>query len=140
GPRTPQRDAGRKVVVPFLRRAGATAVAIVVATHGDADHLGGIPAILAAFPPALVLEPGEPLGRSLYLEFLGAVEAAGSAWRPALALISVGAHNNYGHPAPEVVARLAAHDVRVLRTDRDGTITLDFGPHGAPHIDVGHHD
>ena len=76
---------GRRVVVPFLRRAGATAVAVVVATHGDADHLGGVPAVLEAFPPALVLEPGEPLGRPLYLEFLSAVEASGAAWHAARA-------------------------------------------------------
>jgi competence protein ComEC len=231
GPRTPERDAGRRVVVPFLRRHGAGAVTLVVATHGDADHLGGIPAVLAAFPPALVFEPGEPLGRPLYLEFLGAVEASGAAWhparagdrialdgvtlevlspdsgwmetpadvndhgvvlrvtygetrllfqadaglpvearlagrvgpvgvlkvghhgsrtatsdlwldelRPALAVISVGAHNNYGHPAAEVLTRLAAHGIRVLRTDRDGTITMDIDGQRGTHIDVSHHD
>src|SRR6185437_10935544 len=41
GPRTPQGDAGRRVVVPFLRGQGVGRVAVVVATHGDADHLGG---------------------------------------------------------------------------------------------------
>src|SRR5439155_281441 len=44
GPRTPVRDAGRSVVIPYLRRHGAPGLALVVATHGDADHLGGIPA------------------------------------------------------------------------------------------------
>src|SRR5207249_1813384 len=57
--------------------------ALVVATHGDADHLGGLPAVIAAFPPRLVVEPGEPLGRPLYLEFLAAVEASGAAWHAA---------------------------------------------------------
>ena len=45
--------------------------------------------------------------------------------RPEIAVISVGARNTYGHPAPEVVARLAAHGVQVHRTDREGTITLE---------------
>src|SRR2546428_6338744 len=58
GPRTPERDAGRRVVVPFLRDQGVGRVAVVVATHGDADHLGALPAVVEAFPPALVLEPG----------------------------------------------------------------------------------
>jgi competence protein ComEC len=215
GPRTPEGDAGRRVVIPFLRRAGAAAVTLVVASHGDADHLGGIPAIIEAFHPQLVLEPGEPLGRPLYLEFLATVEASGAGYRaaragdrialdgvtvdvlspdsalvafpldvndhgvvvrvtygdvrllfqgdaglaveahlaghagpvellkvghhgsrtatsdewltelqPRAAVISVGRHNHYGHPAPEVVARLAQHGIAIFRTDRDGTITF----------------
>src|SRR5207247_5921855 len=60
GPRTPERDAGRRVVVPFLRDQGVGRVAGVVATHGDADHLGGLPAVVEAFRPALVRGPGAP--------------------------------------------------------------------------------
>src|SRR5438445_334613 len=85
GPRTPERDAGRRVVVPFLRDQGVGRVAVVVATHGDADHLGGLPAVVEAFPSELVLEPGEPLGRPLYLEFLAGVEASGARWHGARA-------------------------------------------------------
>jgi len=225
GPRTPDADAGRRTVIPFLRRARAGGVSIVVATHGDADHLGGLPAVIQTFPPRLVLEPGEPLGRPLYLEFLAAVEATGARYRAARsgdrialdgvtlevlspdsawiarpldvndhgvvlrvtygsvrllfqadaglpveahlagrvgsvellkvghhgshsatsdawltelaphdAVISVGRHNHYGHPAPEVVARLAQHGITVMRTDRDGTIT--FSTDGARAHDV----
>src|SRR5207245_4694673 len=76
---------GRRVVIPFLRRRGASRLALVVATHGDADHLGGLPAVVRTFRPDVVLEPGEPLGRPLYLEFLGEVEAAGSRYHPARA-------------------------------------------------------
>jgi len=222
GPRTPENDAGRRVVVPFLRRQGAGRVAVAVATHGDADHLGGMPAVVDAFDPELVLEPGEPLGRPLYLEFLARVEASGARWHPARAgdrievdgvalevlspdslwmtlpldvnehgvvlrvsygavrllfqadaglpvearlagrvgpvellkvghhgsrsatsdawlqelapheaVISVGRHNRYGHPTPEVLARLAAHGVTVFRTDERGTITFSTDGHGA---------
>jgi competence protein ComEC len=220
GPRTPAGDAGRRVVVPFLRRERAGGVAVLVATHGDADHLGGLPAVIGAFPPGLVLEPGEPLGRPLYLEFLGAVDASGdriervgvtlevlspdSAWvaqpidvnehsvvlrvtygsvrllfsgdagvpverriagrvgrvdllkvghhgsrsatsdawltelEPRTAVLSVGRHNTYGHPAPEVLARLARHGITILRTDRDGTIT--FASDGQPDHSEIHHE
>src|SRR5438034_1106274 len=221
GPRTPERDAGRQVVVPFLRGQGVGRVAVVVATHGDADHLGGLRAVVEAFEPELVLEPGEPLGRPLYLEFLAGVEASGARWHaaragdrievdgvvlevlspdslwlrlplevnehgvvlrvrygavrllfqadaglpvegrlagtvgrvevlkvghhgsktatsdawldelaPREAVISVGRNNHYGHPAPEVLERLARHGVTVLRTDRSGTITLSTDGHG----------
>jgi competence protein ComEC len=188
---------------------------MLVATHGDADHLGGLPAVLEALPPRIVLEPGEPLGRPLYLEFLADVERDRATWHPARAgdrvqldgvtfevlspdsawaaapadvndhgvvllvtygatrllfqadaglpvearllghvghvdvlkvghhgsrsatsdawldelkpedaVISVGAHNTYGHPAPEVLARLRLHHVTTLRTDQLGTITF----------------
>ncbi len=230
GPRTPEHDAGRRVVIPFLRRAGVGRLAVVVATHGDADHLGGLPAVIDAFRPGLVLEPGEPLGRPLYLEFLAAVEGAGAAWHPARAgdrfevdgvvfevlspdsawlalpmdvnehgvvlrvtfgrvrllfaadaglpvearlmgragpvevlkvghhgsrsatsdawldelrpheaVISVGARNHYGHPAPEVLERLRRHGIAVLRTDQAGTITFSTDGQRA-FIDVTHHD
>jgi competence protein ComEC len=41
-----------------------------------------------------------------------------------LAVISVGADNDYGHPAPETVAGLAATGERVLRTDRGGSVAV----------------
>lgn len=43
---------------------------------------------------------------------------------PRLAVISVGATNDYGHPTPEALARLAQVGARVLRTDQDGEITV----------------
>jgi competence protein ComEC len=45
--------------------------------------------------------------------------------RPRLAVISVGAGNPFGHPTPTTLATLAAHGVRTLRTDLDGTVVLD---------------
>ncbi|WP_406251380.1 ComEC/Rec2 family competence protein [Streptomyces cyaneofuscatus] len=47
----------------------------------------------------------------------------GSA-RPRLALISCGADNPYGHPAPRTVDALRAAGARVLRTDTDGAIAV----------------
>ena len=44
--------------------------------------------------------------------------------RPALAVISVGDDNSYGHPAPSTLATLAAHGVRTLRTDRAGEVVF----------------
>ncbi|RKF24597.1 ComEC/Rec2 family competence protein [Micromonospora globbae] len=48
-------------------------------------------------------------------EFLDAV-------RPAVALVPVGAGNDYGHPSPGLLARLARNGARVLRTDVDGDV------------------
>jgi competence protein ComEC len=49
--------------------------------------------------------------------FLGAV-------RPRVALVSVGAHNAYGHPSPAVMRALRDSGAQVLRTDRMGTIVV----------------
>lgn len=45
-------------------------------------------------------------------------------WRPAAALISVGATNTYGHPHPTVVDRLNRHNVRIYRTDKQGEVQM----------------
>jgi competence protein ComEC len=232
GPRGPQGDAGRRVVVPFLRSHGAAQLAAIVATHAHADHYGGLPAVLETFDPAFVLEPGQPVPDAGYLGFLGAVESDGAEWRPARrgdrieldgvtvevlspdsawaagqvdineqsvvllvtygatrllltgdaglpteahlagrvgrvtllkvghhgsrsatsdrwldelrpedAVISVGAKNRYGHPAPDVLERLRAHGITVFRTDQRGTITFTVSSQGTRAItDVGHDD
>jgi competence protein ComEC len=44
---------------------------------------------------------------------------------PRLAVISVGEDNPYGHPTAATIATLASHEVRTLRTDRDGTIVIE---------------
>lgn len=45
---------------------------------------------------------------------------------PRLALVSAGRRNSYGHPSPEVLARLERRGVRVLRTDLHGRAELRF--------------
>lgn len=46
------------------------------------------------------------------------------AVQPELAVISVGAHNAYGHPEPAVLERLRAAGAEVYRTDEMGTVTI----------------
>jgi competence protein ComEC len=46
--------------------------------------------------------------------------------RPRVAIISVGAHNDYDHPRPETLAALAAQPgLRTLRTDVNGRIVVE---------------
>jgi competence protein ComEC len=47
------------------------------------------------------------------------------AWPPSIALISAGRGNRFGHPTPEVLRRLEQSGAMVLRTDRDGEITIE---------------
>jgi competence protein ComEC len=41
-----------------------------------------------------------------------------------LAVVSAGPHNPFGHPHPEVVERYRRSGALVLRTDRDGTVSV----------------
>lgn len=43
---------------------------------------------------------------------------------PELAVISVGANNSYGHPAPETLERLEALGAEIHRTDQEGAVTV----------------
>ncbi|CAN5824826.1 hypothetical protein BH20GEM3_BH20GEM3_12930 [soil metagenome] len=46
------------------------------------------------------------------------------ATQPELVVISAGRRNFYGHPAPEVMDRLARRGIQVARTDREGTVSV----------------
>jgi competence protein ComEC len=63
-----------------------------------------------------VLKVGHHGGKnSTTQEFLNAVE-------PRIGIISVGEANPYGHPSQELLERLQAAGVRILRTDRNGAV------------------
>jgi competence protein ComEC len=85
---------------------------------GDVEPEGQ--ATLAAMLPGLhvdVLKVPHHGSRYQDLPFLESLGAR-------LAVISVGAGNDYGHPAPGTVSALAGTGERVLRTDRDGSVAV----------------
>jgi competence protein ComEC len=218
GGRNMPRDAGRYTVGPFLDALGIRRLDVVVATHADADHVGGLPwllthydvgcvlhgpdlstsqvfaamravesarhipvyqvqwgAALQGFGPLAVRCLGPVAGADnnnasivLLLSYLqsqilltGDLEAAGeqailqaglasdvevlklghhgskssssaaflTATRPELAIISVGAKNRYGHPAPDVLHRLDHLQIPAFRTDQSGTLRLQTDGH-----------
>jgi competence protein ComEC len=45
-------------------------------------------------------------------------------FKPRLAVISVGRHNWFGHPHPQVLSKLRKHHSTILRTDLSGTIRI----------------
>lgn len=210
-------DAGRRVVVPYIRRLGGE-VATFILTHPHDDHVGGAASVLEATPPAAWWEPAYVGTSPTYRSALLAVQARGIPWHrvhpgdtlnidgvrvralapdsawtvqqtdpnlasvvvavefgstrwlftgdaeieeeawlierwgnalqssvlksghhgsktsssapfldvvnPAVALISVGADNTYGHPSPSVVAEYARRGIRTFRTDLDGALVV----------------
>jgi competence protein ComEC len=52
-----------------------------------------------------------------------------AAVRPNLAVIPVGAGNDYGHPSSEALGRLQVAGAWILRTDQDGTIIVHSNGH-----------
>jgi competence protein ComEC len=46
------------------------------------------------------------------------------AIKPSVSIISVGAHNDYGHPVSNTLSRLEKIGTRVYRTDKDGTVIV----------------
>ncbi len=230
GPRSPSFDAGRRVVVPFLRRHGARRLEALILTHPDLDHIGGAAAVIQNLDVGVVLDPAAAVAKVEYQDLLAAAASVGArwlgaragtrfdfdgvsvtilapdaavegaartagevgvtsgvqidandwsvvlelrygafrailmgdapasverrivsgaasepvqllkvghhgsatstsadaleVWRPAVAVISVGARNRYRHPAREVTDRLERAGAWILRTDRHGTISL----------------
>lgn len=86
---------------------------------GDAERQAELGILGRNRPEALrsdVLKVGHHGGKnSTIQEFLRAVD-------PRIGVISVGEANAYGHPSTELLDRLEASGVRVLRTDRDGAV------------------
>jgi competence protein ComEC len=85
GPAGEGADAGRRVVAPFLQRQGARSLMLAVVSHAHADHLGGLPSVMARLPTGLVIEPGADVADSRYTRFLDGLLADGVPWHPARA-------------------------------------------------------
>ncbi|MBC8063518.1 MAG: MBL fold metallo-hydrolase [Chlorobia bacterium] len=85
GPKTREGyDAGERIVLPKLRKMGIRNVALILVTHPDADHVGGLRAIRRRFPMAKVVasarfkehgemlwwlkEAGVPVGEVVWVE------------------------------------------------------------------------
>ncbi|MGB9661541.1 MAG: DNA internalization-related competence protein ComEC/Rec2 [Moorellaceae bacterium] len=50
-------EVGQRIVVPFLRRQGVKSLDTVISTHPDADHMGGLLAVIEEIPVSLVVLP-----------------------------------------------------------------------------------
>jgi len=62
-----------------LRRHGIDHIDLMVATHGDKDHIAGLAAVLAAYPVGRLWHPGHSEGSELYAALLSEAAVAGVA-------------------------------------------------------------
>ncbi len=83
GPARDDYDAGARRVVPALRALGVERLDLLVATHADLDHRGGLPAVLRAIAVAELWLPFGGLGDPGFADTLAAARAAGTRVREA---------------------------------------------------------
>ncbi|HEY3186547.1 MAG TPA: DNA internalization-related competence protein ComEC/Rec2, partial [Solirubrobacteraceae bacterium] len=114
-----KNDAARVVTLEYVSASFLLASDIGAAAERVlADH-GGVLAARGDGLRATVLKVAHHGSRhSSSDEFLGVVQ-------PAIAVISVGARNAYGHPDADTIRRLERAGARVYRTDRDGAVILE---------------
>lgn len=81
GDRSPYRDYGDQVVVPYLRSRGIGTVDGVVLTHPHQDHFGGLRSVVDDLSVGLLVDPGLVTGSEGYLAFLRSVQERGVPFR-----------------------------------------------------------
>jgi competence protein ComEC len=69
-------DAGAspRQVASWLRRAGVDTIHLAIASHNHADHIGGMPAVLAKFPVRNYMENGMVATTQVYAQVVGLLE------------------------------------------------------------------
>lgn len=219
GPKKDKFDAGERIVLPALRAMGVRDIDLVLLSHPDSDHIGGLAAVARRLPigkvvipahfrshPDMVrglaeakIEEGQIVwmdrrttskigefqlvmdappwkssrpdndgsmfvwigaGKStaefsgdagleaeaimarrsgwgaqvMHVGHHGSMTASSNAWltavHPKIGVISCGRDNEYGHPHAQVLQRLTRAGTQILRTDRDGAITMRSTPDG----------
>ncbi len=70
-------DAGKDIVIPFLKKKGIKKIDIIVASHAHADHIGGLIDVMDEFEVGEVLEPGYPYTTRAYRKFLEKIKEKG---------------------------------------------------------------
>jgi competence protein ComEC len=85
GPLSRGADAGKRIVVPFLRRRGIRELDLLVITHPDADHAGGAASVIRAFPVRRLIETAFEAGTGVEGSYHAAARERGTrfeqAWR-----------------------------------------------------------
>ncbi|TCJ15860.1 MBL fold metallo-hydrolase [Rubrobacter taiwanensis] len=115
-------EAGPKVV-DFLRSRGVEQLDGVVATHPDADHIGGLADVLDSFPVETVYLSGESKGTTTFNEFLRAVRDSDAR----VERVREGYSMEWGRARADVIAPPPG-ELSEEPNDNSVAILLTFGP------------
>lgn len=118
-------DAGRRTVVPHVRRRGGD-VALFVLSHPHDDHAGGAASLVQALGPALWWEPAFVSTSPGYREALRAVQTTRTRWERV--------HPGRQFVLDEVAVTVLAPDSAWTMQQRDANETsvvlrIDYGAH-----------
>ncbi len=72
---------GERVLAPALRTRGIGAIDLIVASHADEDHIGGLVHLLEFFPVHAVAEGHPGSETQVYVDFLAAIDTSGAEHR-----------------------------------------------------------
>ena len=121
-PGVDERDSAEENDSSLVMRAQLPGLRVVLA--GDVEPAGQDAAVVggAELSAQVLLVPHHGSAR----QSSGFLHAVGAS----VALISVGANNDYGHPAARTLDAVSATGARIFRTDRNGAIAISAGPDG----------
>ena len=146
-------DGGREPgpLLTKLRRRGIDRLDLVVATHGDQDHIGGLAAVLSGFDVGVLWHPGHRQGSDFYGELLAVaaendvtVEVPERGWEISIGswrLEVLGPLRRYASINDEsivLVAETAGGDM-LLTGDVEAVGQRELGPITADILKVPHH-
>jgi competence protein ComEC len=112
GPAVPGVDPNERAIVAVVSAFGARALLTADAESPQIAPLDLAPVDVLKVSHHGSADPGLP----------GLLERL----RPRVALVEVGRHNTYGHPAPATLAALAASVPVIRRTDLNGAVRVDL--------------
>jgi len=104
-------------IVAILRGLGVDTIDLAVASHNHDDHIGGLDAVLQAFPVRVYLDNGHPANTRIQLRVLELVRDRGVTYRDASALtdsvIALGDATLRVIPSPVTGSRVNPNDESV---------------------------
>ncbi|MFH1008098.1 MAG: DNA internalization-related competence protein ComEC/Rec2 [Candidatus Latescibacterota bacterium] len=128
GGRMFQFDTGKEIIAPFLRHRGFQKIDVVVPTHSDNDHIGGLLSLLEEFPVSHVLDSGQYADTWTDDRFYELVEQKGITRHIVSAgdsLIGLGGVGIFVlHPAPAFVS--SQHDSPMGRNNTSVVLKISY--------------